>query len=117
MGYVEAFRAVESTFSEAIVLSKRDQINQNGVYLFFEGSSSSNPIIDTLSFTVAVVAHSYVGENGVMGKVQELRLKALNSCFDIEFKKCRGVDFENSSLYVVAMEFSLEINIKEEYKL
>ena len=113
MGYVDAFRAVESTYTEAIVLSQGKDINQSGVYLFFEGSVANNAVQDTLSFSVVVAANTYVGENGAMAKVDEIRLKALTCPFDIEFKRCRGVNFENSSLYLVACELTIQINIKD----
>lgn len=113
MGYVEAFKAIESTFTEAIVISDGSKINQNGVYIFYNGSKPDNKVTDILSFAVVVAANSYTKENNVMEKVNEMRLLALDSVFDIDFKGSKGVSFENSSLYIVALEFTIKINVKE----
>ena len=56
MGYLEATKAMESTFTEAIVITNGSQINQNGIYIFYDGSVANNQIEDTLSFTVAVAS-------------------------------------------------------------
>lgn len=114
MGYLEAIKAMESTFTEAIVITNGSQINQNGIYIFYDGSVADNIVEDTLSFTVAVAANTMTKENGAMSKVDELRKKAIDSNFDIDFKRSKGVSFENSSLYIVALEFTIKINLKED---
>lgn len=116
MGYLEAFRAIETTFTEAIIVTDGGQIKQNGIYIFFDGSVANNKVEDTLSFTVAVASNSMTKENGAMSKVDELRKKAIDSRFDIDFKRSKGVSFENSLLYIVALEFTIKINIKDNYE-
>lgn len=113
MGYVDAFRAIESTFTEAIVLSSGEAVNQSGTYIFFDGSNAKNPVEDELSFTLVVASNTYTGENGAMSEIDKYRKRVLKSPFNIEFKRCSGVSFENSSLYLVAMELSIQINITE----
>jgi len=116
LGYLKAFKAIFSTFKEAIVVTNVNFINQNGVYIFFDGSVANNKVEDTLSFSVAVASHTLTKENGAMRKVDELRLQALNSNFDIDFKRCKAVSFESSSLYIVALEFTIKINVKDNYE-
>ena len=116
MGYLDAFTIIENTFKGAIVITRGSQINQSGTYLFFDGSVANNKVEDTLSFTVAIAAHSLTKENGVMGEVDKLRKKALDSKWEIDFKRSKGVDFETSSLYIVALEFTIKINLKEDYE-
>ena len=72
MGYLDAFTIIESTFKDAFVVTSGNQINQSGTYLFFDGSVANNKVEDTLSFTVAIAAHSLTKENGVMGEVDKL---------------------------------------------
>ena len=36
--------------------------------------------------------------------------------YEIDFKRSKGVDFETSSLYIVALEFTIKINLKEDYE-
>lgn len=116
MGYVEAFTVMKNTFKEAIVISSGNQINQSGTYLFFDGSVPNNKVEDTLSFTVAVASHTLTQENGIMEEVDKLRKIALDSKWEIDFKRSKGVDFETSSLYIVALEFTIKINLKEDYE-
>ena len=117
MGYLEAFKAIESTFIEAIVVSDGGKINQNGTFIFYNGSKPENKVIDVLSFTVAIAANTYSQENGAMKKVDEMRELGLNSVFDIDFKGSKGVSFENSSLYIVALEFTIKINLKDNHEI
>ena len=46
--------------------------------------------------------------------VDELRKRAIDSSFEIAFKRSKSVSFENSSLYIVALEFTIKINLKED---
>ena len=116
MGYLKAIKAMESTFTEAIVITNGSQINQNGIYIFYDGSVANNQIEDTLSFTVAVASNTLTKENGAMHIVDELRKRAIDSSFEIAFKRSKSVSFGNSSLYIVALEFTIKINLKEDYE-
>lgn len=116
MGYLEAFKAIESTFKDAIVVTNANHINQSGVYVLFDGSVANNKVEDVLSFTLAVASHTLTKENGAMSEVDKLRKIALDSKWNIDFKRSKGVSFETSTLYIVALEFTIKINIKDDYE-
>jgi len=113
MGYVEAFAYVEELFSEAIVISTPAQINQNGVYLLFDGARSINAAQDELFFVLVVAANSYAKQNGAMAKIDEIRNKTLETFkyASIKFGGVEALTFETGTLYLVAYKFSLEIDI------
>lgn len=62
-------------FPEARTISAIEQINQNGLYLYFDGASSSSTVQDTARFAL-VVAQNYIQHSSapnVLAEVEKVR--------------------------------------------
>lgn len=113
MGYVEAFEKASSTFPNAIEIASPSQIKQNGLYLLFDGSKSFNTVKDELFFSLVIAANSYTKENGVMQKVDELRITS-NEAFaehEIRWLEIKAISFAGSELYFMECRFKMTISI------
>lgn len=112
MGYVDAFKAIESLFTEATPISSPEVINQAGEYILFDGSHPSNASEDTLSFILVISANSYTKENGLAKLIEEKRKRITETTFDISLKKIQRAAIINTTLFSVAMHLEIKINTK-----
>jgi hypothetical protein len=113
MGYVEAFALVESYVPEAIIVATPAQINQNGIYLLFDGARPMSVVQDKVHFTIVVAANSYKKENGVMSIVDDLHIRSFAHS-KIEWQEVKALAFENTQLYFVACNIRVEIDFRGE---
>lgn len=114
MGYVDAFKAVSATFSEAVSISHPSLINQNGSYILFNGSKAVDGVQDELSFLLVIAANSFVGDNGLLGMIDEAQMRVRKSPFDMSITSATRAELGNNTLYSAALNIKIKINNKGE---
>jgi len=116
MGFVEAFKCVESLFTEAISISNPSLIDQNGVYLIFNNSKPTSLVEDRVSFILVLVANSFTGENGLSVLMDEYRNKIISNPFDIRVDGVSRAELLSSTLFSVAINISIMVNMESDYE-
>jgi hypothetical protein len=116
MDIVGAYELLKSEFSEAIVISAITQINQNGVYLYFDGMSSVSSTKDKASFVVVVAGNSLTGNaNSALTLVADIRERLFKLGIKEAknyFKGVKAAQFEGSTLFLYAVLLEIDIEIK-----
>lgn len=112
MGYVDKFVRIKEIAGDVIEIYSPKEINQNGVYLYFDGVKSLNILEDILNFSIIAAHNSYVGDGGVLGVVEDIRKRFLE-CIDedIVFNNISNVSIEGSILYMARVSFSAKIEV------
>jgi len=110
MGYVDAFSAVSGSFIEAIVVAHPSLVNQNGVYILFNGSRAADKAQDEISFLLILAANSFVGENSLLELIDDAQERVRNSPFDMSISNSTRAEIGNNTLYSVVLNIQIKIN-------
>jgi len=113
----EAFALLKEKFPKAIDVSNPEKINQNGLYLYFDGSSPVSPAADAAHFVLLLAGNSLSakGDADILTELMSLREKILTLCVNAKnsrFKGIKAATFEGSSLFMYAILVDLEITVK-----
>lgn len=109
MGYVDAFTAVSGTFTEAVPVSHPSLVNQNGSYLLFGGAKAVDGVQDEIRFLLILAAHSFVGENSLLGLIDEAQMRVRKSPFEMHIMSSTRAEIGNNTLYSVVLDIKVEI--------
>lgn len=113
----EAFAFLKKKFPKLIDVSNPEKINQNGLYLYFDGSSPVSPAADAAHFVLLLVGNSFSGKGDadVFAELIRIREEILTICVGVKNARFRGIKtatFEGSSLFMYAILVDLEITVK-----
>jgi hypothetical protein len=111
MGYVDGFKAIESTFTSAYVVDDPGSIDQSGEFLYFDGVKPLNKAQDKISAVVIVASQTLVGESGAIAKLEELREVLRSSRFAIEFEFVKRADYITNTLFTYAIGVSIVVDV------
>lgn len=114
MSYTDAFKALSGTFTEAVQIANPKQIDQAGTYLLFGSSKPINLSEHKPSFILVLCANSYEKKNGLIPLIDEMTDRIKESTFAMELVSIKRAELLSTTLYSVALEISIEINITEE---
>lgn len=112
----EVVAKIKGKFPSAIEVSNPEKINQNGLYLYFDGITPIDTATDAAHF-VLLLAGNTLSAKGSVGIIEELmRIRGSVFALGIEFRKnCfRGVKaavFEGSTLFMYAVKLEIEVKI------
>lgn len=116
MKLLEAFAALKSTFPTAVEISSIQQVNQNGLYLYFDGIKNSTPGEDSASFVLLVAGNSLNKDAAsALAKIEEVRTTLFElgvANMDNYFRGVKAAEFTGSSLFVYAVLISIKIQPK-----
>jgi hypothetical protein len=113
MGYVAGVEWVKSLFSNIIEVSTLDVIDTAGTYLMLDSVDGHNSVQDKVQLVLVVVGHTLTGDAGVLPALQGHRDVIVNNRHDIEFKFIKRVEMRTTTLFSVAMGFSMLVNLSE----
>lgn len=113
MGYVTGVEWVKSLFSNVIEVSTLDVIDTAGTYLMLDSVDGYNSVQDKVQLVLVVVGHALTGNAGVLPVLQNHRDVILGKRYDIEFKFIKRVEMRTTTLFSVAMGFSMIVNLSE----
>ena len=111
MGYVESVEWAKSLFSNAIEVSTLEAIDTAGTYLMLDSVDGHNSVQDKAQLVLVVVGHALTGNAGVLPLLQNHRDVILDNRHDIEFKFIKRVEMRTTTLFSVAMGFSMVVNL------
>ncbi len=112
----EAIAKIKEKFPLVIEVSNPEKINQNGLYLYFDGTSPVNATADAAHFVLLLAGHALSSKNNTSVIEELMRIRKGAFELGIEFRKnCfRGVKaavFEGSTLFMYALKLEIEVKI------
>ncbi|WP_170000343.1 hypothetical protein [Campylobacter sp. RM9328] len=110
----EIFELIKNEFDEAITINSIESINQNGLYLIFDGCQKQSAAKDTANFSLVIAANSLEANNFTMlEELEKLRRKlfVMAAAYGQSwYKDIKAAKFEGSTLYVYVIGFEVEID-------
>ncbi|EJP75818.1 hypothetical protein [Campylobacter sp. FOBRC14] len=109
------FEKIKDAFSNAICINAIESINQNGLYLVFDGCENISPAKDKAKFALVLAANSLEADNfAALGELEAIRTKLFKQAANNGenwYKQIKAAKYEGSTLYLYAVLFEVEIDI------
>lgn len=110
----EVLEEIKTKFPDAISINSIESINQNGLYLLFDGCENINPKKDNAKFALVLAANSLEADNfAAIEEIQTIRTELFK--YGVQkgqsyYKQIKSAKFEGSTLYLYAIIFEIEID-------
>lgn len=113
----EAHSTLKAHFSEAIEIASLQDIEQNGLYIYFDGMSNITTAKDKASFAIVVASNSLTGNtNSALLLVADVRDRLFRLSIKEGknyFKGVKAAQFEGNTLFLYAVLLEIDIEIKK----
>lgn len=112
----EVILRIKEKFPTAIEVTSPEKINQNGLYLYFDGTSPIDVATDAASFVLLLAGNTLSAKGGTSVIEELMRIRKGVFELGVEFRKScfkgiRAVVFEGSTLFMYALKLEVEVKI------